>query len=62
MQSIDVAREALEHLGKDPVWVAGEKNRQAAQWLRTAPREQIIPAMSAAAAQLYGLELPKFPR
>jgi short-subunit dehydrogenase len=62
MQPGDVAREALEHLGKGPVWVAGEKNRQAAQWLRQAPREQIIPAMSAAAAQLYGLEVPQFPR
>jgi short-subunit dehydrogenase len=58
MQPIDVAREALEHLGKGPVWVAGEKNREVSQWLRQAPREQLVPAMSAAAAQLYGLTLP----
>lgn len=51
----DVAREALEHLGKGPVWIAGAKNRDAAVGLKSAPREQVIQAMSAATAQLYGL-------
>jgi len=60
MESDEVASEALAQLGKGPVWVAGEKNRQAAKWLRGAPREQIVPAMSAAAAQLYELPLPRF--
>jgi len=60
MQSDDVASEALAQLGKNPVWVAGENNRQSAKWLRSAPREQLVPAMSAAAARLYGLPLPRF--
>ena len=60
MESDDVAREGLAALGKGPLWVAGEKNRQAATWLRSAPREQIVPAMSAAAAQIYGVALPRF--
>ena len=51
----DVAREALEHLGKGPVWIAGAKNREAATGLKSAPRDQVIQAMSAATAQLYGI-------
>jgi short-subunit dehydrogenase len=60
MESDEVASEALAQLGKGPVWVAGENNRQSAKWLRGAPREQLVPAMSAAAAQIYGLPLPRF--
>ncbi len=55
MQPDDVAREALEHLGKGPVWIAGDKNRAAATGLKAAPRDQVVQAMSAATAQLYGL-------
>ena len=59
MEPDDVAREALEHLGKGPVWIAGARNREAAGGLRNAPREQVVRAMSAATAQLYGLSPPQ---
>jgi short-subunit dehydrogenase len=59
MEPDEVASEGLAHLGKTPVWVAGEKNREAAKWLRAAPREQLVPAMSAAAARIYGLPMPR---
>ena len=60
MEPDEVAREGLAQLGRTPVWVAGDRNREAAKWLRGAPREQIVPAMSAAAAKIYGLPLPHF--
>ena len=40
------------------MWIAGEKNREAAKWLRSAPREELVPAMTAAAARIYGLPVP----
>jgi short-subunit dehydrogenase len=58
MDPDDVAREALSQLGRTPVWIAGEKNREAAKWLRSAPREELVPAMTAAAARIYGLPVP----
>ncbi len=54
MEADDVAREGLAQLGKGPVWVAGERNRQLAEGLRSAPREAVIRAMSAASAQIFG--------
>jgi short-subunit dehydrogenase len=62
MDPDDVAREALEHLGQGPVWIAGAKNREAALGLRGPQREPIVAAMSAAAAQLYSLPFPPYPR
>lgn len=55
MEPTDVARGALASLGKGPCWVAGETNRTVSQAVRAAPRVEIINAMSAAAAQIYGL-------
>jgi short-subunit dehydrogenase len=55
MEPGDVAAEALAHLGEGPVWIAGARNRDAADWLRTAARDEIVTAMSTASAQLYGL-------
>lgn len=62
MEPDDVAREALAQLGKTPVWVAGEKNREAAKWLRSAPREELVPSMTAAAARIFGMPVPEFRR
>ena len=61
MEPDDVVHEALAQLGKTPVWIAGERNREAANWLRSAPREELVPAMTAAAARIYGLQVPDFP-
>ena len=55
MEPDDVAAEALAHLGEGPVWIAGTRNRDAAEWLRRAARDEIVTAMSTASAQLYGL-------
>ncbi|HEX9772079.1 MAG TPA: SDR family NAD(P)-dependent oxidoreductase [Steroidobacteraceae bacterium] len=59
MDPDDVAREALEHLGHGPIWVAGETNRASAASLRSAPRNLVVEAMSAAVAQMYQLPLPE---
>ncbi|HQR04410.1 MAG: SDR family NAD(P)-dependent oxidoreductase [Proteobacteria bacterium] len=58
MASGDVAREGLENLGRHPVWVAGEGNRQAAEGIRQAPRDAAIQGMGSAAAGLYGKPWP----
>ena len=58
MDPDQVVREALEHLGQGPIHVAGDANRQAASGLRSAPREQVAAAMSAAVAEMYGIALP----
>ncbi len=58
MEPDEVAREALENLGRGPVHVAGDSNRQAASGLRSAPRDQVVAAMSAAVAEMYGIPLP----
>ena len=41
-----------------PIHVAGEANRRAAQGLRSAPRDAVVTAMSAAVAEMYGRDLP----
>jgi hypothetical protein len=58
MEPDEVAREALENLGRGPVHIAGDANRQAASGLRSAPRDQVVAAMSAAVAEMYGIPLP----
>lgn len=55
MHPDEVAREALGQLGHGPIHVAGEANRAAAAGLRSAPRAQVVAAMSAAVAQMYGI-------
>ena len=54
-----VAAEALGQLRSCPIHVAGDANRTAAAGLRSAPRAQVVEAMSAAVAQMYGIPLPK---
>lgn len=58
MSPDDVAREALEHLARGPIWIAGEKNRATAERLDRTPREEVIRLMSEASARLHGLSLP----
>lgn len=58
MSPDDVAREALEHLGRGPIWIAGEKNRATAERLTRTPREEVVRLMSEASAKLHGLPLP----
>ena len=58
MEPDEVVREALENLGRGPVHIAGDANRQAASGLRSAPRDQVVAAMSLAVAEMYGIPLP----
>lgn len=51
----DVAPGALDHLGRGPVWFAGDANRAAAKALAALPRPQLIDTMSRLTASLYGL-------
>ena len=55
MEPDEVARGALENLGRGPVWVAGAHNRQAAAGLLPVSRTGLVNAMSEATAGLYGL-------
>lgn len=55
MEPIDVARGALAHLGKGPMWVAGEANRSVAAQAWMNGRVGFINGMSAASAAIYGL-------
>lgn len=52
MQAVDVAEGALDNIGKGPVWVAGEQNREAAKALLPIPRVGLINLMSQAGAHL----------
>lgn len=45
-QPEDVAREALETLGRAPSWICGDQNRGLAEALRSLPREQAIDMLS----------------
>jgi len=58
MDPDQVVREALESLGRGPLHVAGDANRQVASGLRSAPRDQVVAAMSKAVAEMYGIPLP----
>ena len=58
MEPDEVVREALENLGRGPVHIAGDANRHAASGLRSAPRDQVVAAMSVAVAEMYGIPLP----
>ena len=53
MEPEDVAREGLAALGKGPVWIAGEKNRESMEQMSAhLSREQAIEVMSMANAKL----------
>jgi short-subunit dehydrogenase len=55
MEPDEVARGALDALGRGPVWIAGERNRALAKALSPAPRIPLVDAMSRATAAIYGL-------
>ena len=61
MEPADVARGALEHLGKGPMWVAGEANRAVAAQAWMPNRVSFINGMSAAAGSIYGLPAVEVP-
>lgn len=50
-----VAREALAHLGRVPLWFAA--GRDAEQAIRNAPREALTDQMSRTSARLWGIEV-----
>ncbi len=56
MDPADVARGALDHLGKGPNWVPGEANQAGAKGMWPAPRVALINGMSQATSSLYHLE------
>lgn len=51
----EVARGALDHLGKGPNWIPGSENQAMAKGLWPVPRVGVINAMTAASAGLFGL-------
>ena len=53
-----VAREALEHLGAEPVWVVGEETRAIHDLLRGLPVRAGIDALSAGMRAQYGWDPP----
>jgi hypothetical protein len=55
MDSDEVTRGALAHLGQGPAWVAGDGNRQQAREMQPADRVAQINRMSSLCASLYGL-------
>jgi uncharacterized protein len=55
MEPDDVARGALDFLGRGPVWIAGAANRATAKGLSPGPRIPVINGMSEASAAIYGL-------
>jgi len=56
MEPAEVAIGALDHLGRGPIWVAGDANRETVKQLWPTPRIGVINGMSEATADLY--ELP----
>lgn len=55
MDPAEVACGALDHLGRGPSFVPGERNRAAARGLWPVPRVPLVNAMSRATAALYDL-------
>jgi short-subunit dehydrogenase len=51
----DVARGALDHLGKGPNWVPGEGNQAAAKGIWNVPRVALVNGMTQATASLFDL-------
>ncbi len=61
MTSDDVAAEALGALGKGPMWITGELNRELGVALWPDDRAALALGMSAATAMLYGFPVPESP-
>ncbi len=59
MDPREVARGALDHLGKGPDWVPGAENQAMAKGLWPVPRVGVINAMTAASADLF--DIPNTP-
>ena len=55
MPPTEVARGALDHLGRGPNWVPGPANQAVARGMWPVPRVGVINGMSAASAELFGL-------
>jgi short-subunit dehydrogenase len=55
MDPSEVARGALDHLGKGPNWVPGAENQAGAQGMWPAPRVALINGMTQASAALFDL-------
>ena len=55
MDPAEVARGALDHLGRGPSWVPGEENRAAAKGMWPVPRVAVINGMTQACASLFDL-------
>ncbi len=58
MDPAEVARGALDHLGKGPNWIPGDENRATARGLWPVPRIPIVNGMTQATAALFELSLP----
>jgi hypothetical protein len=61
MTSDEVAAEGLAALGKGPMWVTGDLNRELAKGLWPQDRAPLALGMSAATAMLYGFPAPESP-
>ena len=55
MDPAEVARGALDHLGKGPNWIPGEANQGVAKGLWPVPRIGVVNAMTQASADLFDL-------
>lgn len=55
MDPAEVARGALDHLGKGPNWIPGEANQGVAKGLWPVPRVGVVNAMTQASAELFDL-------
>jgi len=55
MDPAEVARGALDHLGKGPNWIPGEANQGMAKGLWPVPRIGVVNAMTQASAELFDL-------
>jgi short-subunit dehydrogenase len=58
----DVAREGLAHLGKGPLWAAGEFNRALLPFFFSPDRVAVVNALSRGAASVHGLEHVPVPK
>lgn len=61
MDPAEVARGALDHLGKGPNWIPGVDNQAAAKGMWPVPRVALVNGMTQACASLFDLEAPSVP-
>jgi short-subunit dehydrogenase len=58
MDPAEVARGALDHLGKGPSWIPGAENRAAARAMWPAPRVGLANGMTQASCALFSTQMP----